>query len=73
MRRLAVTISFLTAALWANSAYAAICIFGVCLGGGGDSGGGTSAAPEIDGAGALSAAVLVVTVGALVYRRLNRR
>jgi hypothetical protein len=70
MKRLAVTISFLTATLWANSAYA-LCIFGFCFDGG--AGGGTSAAPEIDGAGALSAAVLVVTVGALVYRRLNRR
>jgi hypothetical protein len=72
MRKLAVTISFLTATLWANSAYA-LCIFGICFGDGGDGGGGASPAPEIDGAGALSAAVLVVSVGALVYRRLNRR
>lgn len=73
MRKFAATISFLSAALWANSAYA-LCILGICFGGGGgDGGGGASPAPEIDGAGALSAAVLVVSVGALVYRRLNRR
>ena len=73
MRKFAVAVPFLLATLWANSAYA-FCILGICIGGGGNGdGGGASPAPEIDGAGALSAAVLIVSVGSLVYWRLNRR
>jgi hypothetical protein len=71
MSKLAALGTFLCTTLWVNNAYA-FCILGLCIGGGGGDG-GASPAPELDGPGALSAAALVICVGAIVYRRLHRR
>lgn len=72
MTKLSAISAFLCATLWVNSAYASICILGICLGGGG-SGGDVSPAPELDGPGSLSAIALVVCIGAIAYRHLYRR
>ena len=70
-RRVAALISFLSAAFWANSAWAT-CYFGIiCIPDG--NGGGPTAAPEIDVSGAFAVAALLAGVGAIAYRRLQRR
>jgi hypothetical protein len=58
----------------ANQA-AAWCIFGfgdTCGSGGGD-GGGTTAAPEFDGPGAIAAIALLGTIVALIYHRSSSK
>jgi hypothetical protein len=58
--------AFSIAMLWANNAFA-FCLF-FC---GGPGGGGSTPAPEIDGAGGLPAVALLLSVGAIVYRKLR--
>jgi hypothetical protein len=71
--------TFICAAFWANAASAACYLSGwICLpfpiGGGGSGGGVTpSPAPEIDISSAFAALVLLITVGAIVYHRWQRR
>ena len=70
VKMVAAVTSFVCTAFWANAA-SAFCIFGICIGGGG--GGGASSAPEIDGPGGLAAIALLISVGAVAYRALQRR
>jgi|SwirhirootsSR2_FD_contig_31_3033025_length_297_multi_2_in_0_out_0_1 hypothetical protein len=70
VKMVAAVTSFVCTAFWANAA-SAFCIFGICIGGGG--GGGASSAPEIDGPGGLAAIALLICVGAVAYRALQRR
>jgi hypothetical protein len=63
--------SFLCGAFWANSAFALCIPFIGCFGGG--DGGGAAAAPEIDASGAFAAIALLLGVGMIVYRRLQKR
>jgi len=70
VKMVAAVTSFVCTAFWANAA-SAFCIFGICIGGGG--GGGASSAPEIDGPGGLAAIALLLCVGAVAYRALQRR
>lgn len=53
--------------------YAELCVLGLCLGGGGGSGGGGggTAAPEIDGSGAITALALIATLAAVLYHRVK--
>ncbi|MET0431436.1 MAG: hypothetical protein ABWZ86_03065 [Hyphomicrobium sp.] len=57
---------FSVAMLWANDAFA-FCLF-FC----GPPSPGPSAAPEIDGPGSLAAVALLMSVGAIVYRKLKQ-
>jgi hypothetical protein len=70
VKMVAAVTSFVCTAFWANAA-SAFCIFGICIGGGG--GGGASSAPEIDGPGGLAAIALLICIGAVAYRALQRR
>ena len=70
VKLVAAVTSFICTALWANPA-SAFCILGIFLGDGG--GGGASSAPEIDGPGGLAAIALLISVGAVAYRALQRR
>ena len=73
VKLVAAVTSFICTALWANAA-SAFCILGICLGDGGGGGdGGASSAPEIDGPGGLAAIALLISVGAVAYRALQRR
>lgn len=65
--------SFVAASAWATSAFAgSICLpFVGCFDlPGGGSGGGS--APEIDGPGGVAAIALLVSIGAVLYRRYQR-
>jgi hypothetical protein len=72
VKMVAAVTSFVCTAFWANAA-SAFCIFGICIGGGGGGGGGASSAPEIDGPGGLAAIALLICIGAVAYRALQRR
>jgi hypothetical protein len=72
MRKLAAAISAVLAhAVWAQGAWASICIpcTNICFGGG-DGGGGGGNVPEIDGPGGLAMAALVVSVGMIFARKV---
>jgi hypothetical protein len=71
VRYLAAGASFFCAACWANSAFALCLPLVGCLGGGGD-GGGAAAAPEINASGAFAAIALLLSIGMIVYRRLQK-
>ena len=71
VKMVAAVTSFVCTAFWANAA-SAFCIFGICIGAVGG-GGGASSAPEIDGPGGLAAIALLICVGAVAYRALQRR
>ncbi|WP_409561154.1 hypothetical protein [Hyphomicrobium sp. MC8b] len=62
--------TFAVAMLWANSAFA-FCIGPWCFGGDGGGGGGPAPAPEIDGPASLTAVALLISVGAIVYRKMK--
>jgi hypothetical protein len=72
VKLVAAVTSFVCTAFWANAA-SAFCILGICLGDSGGGGGGASSAPEIDGPGGLAAIALLISVGAVAYRALQRR
>ena len=60
--KLGATVTFLVTTLWAQNALA-LCIFGFCIGGGGN------AVPELDATGALAVFGLLGALVAIVYHR----
>ncbi|MBS0250090.1 MAG: hypothetical protein JSR78_03385 [Proteobacteria bacterium] len=62
--------TFAVATLWANSAFA-FCIGPICFGPPAG-GGGPAPAPEIDGPASLTAIALLISVGAIAYRKMKR-
>ena len=61
--------AFSVGILWANDAFA-FCIGPICFGPP-SGGGGPAPAPEIDGPASLTAIALLISVGAIVYRKLK--
>lgn len=59
--------AFSVAMLWASNAFA-FCIGPICFGSPGG-GSGPAPAPEIDGPASLTAVALLISVGAIVYRK----
>lgn len=62
--------TFAVATLWANSAFA-FCIGPICFGPPAGGGGSPAPAPEIDGPASLTAIALLISVGAIVYRKMK--
>lgn len=62
--------AFSVAMLWAGNAFA-LCLGSFCIGPPSGGGGGPAPAPEIDGPASLSAIALLISVGAIVYRKLK--
>ncbi len=62
--------TFTVAMLWANSAFA-FCFGPFCFGPPGGGGGTPAPAPEIDGPASLTAVALLISVGAIIYRKLR--
>lgn len=63
--------AFSVAMLWASNAFA-FCIGPICFGPpGGGGGGGPTPAPEIDGPASLTAVALLISVGAIIYRKMK--
>lgn len=63
--------TFVVAMLSANSAFA-FCIGPICFGPPDTGGGGPAPAPEIDGPASLTAVALLISVGAIAYRKMKR-
>ncbi len=70
LKRKTAIAAFSGAMLWASNAFA-FCIGPICFGPPSGGGGGPAAAPEIDGPASLTAIALLISVGAIVYRKLK--